>query len=192
MTRKIEYLPLSELKSDPRNPKAHDTATISQSVDRFGYVEPVAVDGRTGYIISGHGRVKVLTESQKAGDHPPDGVRAKDDEWLIPVVTGWSSTSDSEAAAALIALNQTTVLGGWVDDALLTMLDELALLENGLTGVGYNAQDIDDLRARLDELDSFQPLDTDDDTDRLDNIDARPCPKCGYDLANDPEDLRKR
>ena len=40
----------------------------------------------------------------------------------------WSSRSDTEAGAALIALNRTTELGGWVDeelDHLRELLDTL-------------------------------------------------------------------
>ena len=33
-------------------------------------------------------------------------------------MTGWSSRSDTEAGAALIALNRITELGGWVDEEL--------------------------------------------------------------------------
>jgi hypothetical protein len=37
---------------------------------------------------------------------------------------------------------------------------------------------------------AFEPIE-DDDT-KLDQLDAKPCPKCGYDIANDPEALRTR
>ena len=41
-------------------------------------------------------------------------------------MTGWSSRSDTEAGAALIALNRTTELGGWVDEELIRLLTDLA------------------------------------------------------------------
>src|SRR3546814_14174166 len=40
------------------------------------------------------------------------------------------------------------MLGGWVDDALLDLLDNL----DDYTGVGFTEDDTDDLRARLEEL----------------------------------------
>ena len=46
--RAVEYRPLSSLEGDPRNPKAHDVSTITASVGRFGYLEPIVLDGRTG------------------------------------------------------------------------------------------------------------------------------------------------
>lgn len=150
--RRIEYVPLDELAVDPKNPKAHDTGTITASIDRFGVVEAIVRDERTGYIVSGHGRHKTLTAMQERGDAPPDGVRADAGRWLVPVVVGWSSRSDAEAHAALIALNRTTELGGWADDALVELLGELAEQPDGLDGVGYFDSDVEDLQAKLDQI----------------------------------------
>lgn len=143
-SRRIEYRPLSELTPDPRNPKAHDLDTIDASIGRFGVIDAVVVDGRTGHIVSGHGRTKTLTAMRDRGEAPPEGVTftAAGDDWLVPVMSGWSSRTDAEAAAALVALNRTTELGGWVDDALLDILDELTEMgEDALTGVGFTAKD---------------------------------------------------
>lgn len=151
MTRKITHLPLAELKPDPRNPKGHALATIDSSVGRFGFLEPIVLDGRTGLIVSGHGRREVLAAMEERGDAPPDGVTVDGDgRWLVPVTTGWSSRDDTEAAGALIAMNRTTELGGWVDDSLLDLLGTLAAEPAGLDGVGYDTDDIDALRALLD------------------------------------------
>lgn len=156
MSRTIEHVPLSSLTAHPKNPKAHDTATIDASVGRFGYIEPIVVDGRTGMIVSGHGRTKTLLGMHERGETPPDGVQVKDGEWLVPVVSGWSSRTDSEAHAALIALNRTGELGGWVDDSLLELLDDLSGIEDGLLGVGYGEDDVENLRARLADIEGTE------------------------------------
>lgn len=145
--RQVEYLPLGSLKPDPRNPKAHNVDTIDASIGRFGYVESIVLDARTGFIVSGHGRTKALQVMQERGDTPPDGVTVNaKGQWLVPVVTGWASRSDAEAAAALVALNRTTELGGWVDEALLSVLDDLSQMDDGLVGVGYTDEDRETLR----------------------------------------------
>lgn len=154
-TRKVEYLPLASLTPDPANPKAHDTEVIDASVGRFGVIDNITLDGRTGFIISGHGRTKTLQAMKERGENPPDGVQVSEDgEWLVPVNTGWSSRTDTEAHAALIALNRSTELGGWVDDALLGLLDDLMEMdeEDGLAGVGFAEEDIEALRKHLDNL----------------------------------------
>ena len=66
--RTVEYRPLSSLEGDPRNPKAHDVGTITASVDRFGYLEPIVLDGRTGLIVSGHGRAATLRAMRDRGE----------------------------------------------------------------------------------------------------------------------------
>ena len=184
-SRRIEYMPLAELQADPRNPKGHDTSTIEASIDRFGYLEPIVVDGRTGLIVSGHGRVKTLTARRARGEAPPEGVVEQEGgAWLVPVVSGWSSRSDVDAAAALVALNRTTELGGWVDDALLGLLDGLAEEDDGLVGVGYTGGDLDRLRDLLDADDSEDGEDGDGDVFDADPslrgaIDVE-CPACGH------------
>lgn len=147
--RRTEYIPLDHLMADPANPKAHDTAAIDASIGRFGVIDQIVRDDRTGYIISGHGRDESLRRMRDRGDNPPEGIRLDaSGHWLVPVIVGWSSRTDAEARAALIALNRTTELGGWVDDALLELLDDL----DDFTGVGFTEDDTDDLRARLEEL----------------------------------------
>lgn len=147
--RRTEYIPLDHLQADPANPKAHDGDAIDASIGRFGIIDQIVRDDRTGYIISGHGRHEALRVMRDRGDTAPEGVRVDaGGHWLIPVIVGWASRTDSEARAALIALNRTTELGGWVDDALLDLLDNL----DDYTGVGFTEDDTDDLRARLEEL----------------------------------------
>lgn len=152
--RHIEHISLEELRADPGNPKGHSIEDITDSVGRLGFIEPVVTDGRTGYLISGHGRVETLTNLRNAGEPAPDGILVDPvtDEWLIPTVTGWESENDDEALAALIALNRTGEKGGWVDPQLLASLDRLAQREDGLLGVGYGEQDIEALRRRLEGL----------------------------------------
>lgn len=151
--RRVEYLALDELSPDPRNPKAHESQIIDASIGRFGMLDPIVKDERTGHIISGHGRQKALTAMHARGETPPEGVTVDGaGRWLVPVVTGWASRSDTEAAAALIALNRTTELGGWVDDTLLGLLDELSAVDGGLVGVGYDEDELETLRALVEGI----------------------------------------
>jgi hypothetical protein len=147
--RRTEYVPLDHLQADPANPKAHNVDVIDASIGRFGIIDQIVRDDRTGYIISGHGRDETLRRMRDRGDTPPEGIRVDaGGHWLVPVIVGWSSRTDAEARAALIALNRTTELGGWVDESLLDLLDNL----DDFTGVGFSEDDTDDLRARLEEV----------------------------------------
>lgn len=145
--RRLEYMPVTDLPDDDRNPKLHAEADLDASIDRWGYTEPVLLDERTGRLISGHGRKAALLRAQDAGQHPPDGIAVNDvGEWLVPVVRGWASRSDNEAAAYLAAANQLTMAGGWDDQGLLDLLDTASGNDLGLTGTGFNDGDMDVLR----------------------------------------------
>lgn len=144
--RSIEYVSLKKLRADPRNPKAHAGEAIEHSVGRFGFVEPIVVDERTGYIASGHGRVETLTRMRVDKKAAPSGVRVTSKgDWLVPVVKGWGSKTDAEAGAALIAFNRTTELGGWVDEALLDLLQEI----DDADGLGFGEDALADLEASV-------------------------------------------
>jgi hypothetical protein len=68
--RRLEYLPLDSLTPNPANPKKHTAATLDASVNRFGFVENITRDDRTGLIISGHGRADTLKAMRDRGGTP--------------------------------------------------------------------------------------------------------------------------
>lgn len=152
--RRLLLLPLDELVSAEVNPKRHDMETLDASLDRFGYVEPIVRDDRTGRLVSGHGRTASLLARRERGEPPPEGVEVDAaGRWLAPVLVGWSSKTDDDAAAAVVALNRIGERGGWEKDSLAALLADLADTELGLAGVGYDRADLDDLLASLQEGD---------------------------------------
>lgn len=155
--RWTEYLPLSGIKAAKRNPKLHGPS-IASSIERFGYADGVIMDERTGRLVAGHGRTENLTRMRDAGQAPPDGVQvdAETGEWLVPVQRGWSSRSDAEAEAFLLAHNKTTEEGGWDEEQLSASLKELASLEVKLDGLGFED---DELKALIDLEPSKGPSD---------------------------------
>jgi len=179
--RTLTYFPLAQLQADPANPKAHALDTIGESIGRFGYVEPIVLDERTGFIVSGHGRTKALRDAKGRGEAPPEGVQIGErGEWMVPVVGGWASRNDAEARGALIALNRTGELGGWDDEQLLAILERLSA-EDSLVGVGYDEDDLKDLRKLL----ADQP-DLDDVADDWDGSGMAPRPVEETIVLSDP------
>jgi hypothetical protein len=168
--RRTEYMDLEALAEDPANPKDHDLPLLGSSVGRFGFIEPMVLDERTGYLISGHGRRESLLQMRDAGEAPPDGVVTADDgTWLAPVTRGWSSRSDSEAHAALAALNRIGEKGGWNDATLLGLLDDVASTTEGLAGVGFTDTDVAVLR-RLAEAEAVYSIGISDMLDEFKQI----------------------
>ena len=145
--RRIEYMPLADVVPAARNPKEHDGAGIRRSIDRFGVAEVVLLDERTGRLVAGHGRIEALAEMERDEtiDTPPDGVvLGEDGAWTVPVVRGWSSRSDAEAEAYLVASNRLAERGGADERALAELLEELAD-QQLLDVTGYEQADLDAL-----------------------------------------------
>lgn len=151
MQRRIEYMPLLDIPAAARNAKDHNLTAIRASIETFGCVVAGEVDERTGRLVVGHGRKEVLTAMVTSGSTPPEGVRLADDgTWLVPIVRGWSSRSDADAEAYLIANNRTSEMGGWNEAMLTESLLAIQQADAGLLAVtGYTADDLADLDAAL-------------------------------------------
>jgi hypothetical protein len=123
MARTLEYVALDDLQPAQHNPKRHDLPLLDQSFQRFGYVEPIVIDERTGRMVVGHGRVEGLRRAHADGHKPPEGVDVADDgRWLVPVLRGWASENDDEADGYLLASNRLVEVGGWDLDMLADLL----------------------------------------------------------------------
>ena len=56
----VKYLPVSGLKPHARNPRTHSpkqVRQIAESIRKFGFVNPILIDGDGG-VIAGHGRIE--------------------------------------------------------------------------------------------------------------------------------------
>lgn len=142
--RRIEYVALSEIRAAEKNPKRHDAAGIEKSIGRFGVAELPLLDERTGRLVAGHGRINQLRAMRDAGQEPPDGVTVGDaGDWLVPVTRGWSSRSDAEADAYLVASNRLTERGGWDDAGLHALLASIGEVDPDLVAIaGFDDDDV--------------------------------------------------
>lgn len=159
-TRHILYMPLPEIEQAPRNPKRHDTDGIRRSVDHWGLVETPTLDERTGRLVAGHGRLEDLRARRDGGQDAPDGVQVDDTtgEWLVPVLRGWRSRSDTDAEAYLVASNQLTIKSGWDQQGLAELMHDLQEMDAELaTLTGFDEGEIEDLARATEvvDLDEF-------------------------------------
>lgn len=135
----IEYIPLKHLKKWPRNPKLHDGPGISESMDRFGFTDPITIDETTGKMVAGHGRLEQLIELKKTRSDPPANVIVTGSEWEVPVIRGNRFKDDAEVEAYLLSCNKLVEKGGWDEELLEAMLQVV-------TPIGF-----DEIMAELDE-----------------------------------------
>ena len=139
---RIEYFDFELVESWPRNPKDHDLHEIKKSFYRFGFIKPVLVDEGTKKLVAGHGRLRTLRILKDRGMQPPRGVVVVEDRWLIPVLRGVEFADPAEAEAFLLADNRLTEIGGWKQDILDSMLEEMVDVDGLLEGTGFNIADV--------------------------------------------------
>lgn len=131
----IRRVKLDELHLDPANVRVHDDRNLDAirgSLMRFGQQKPIVVDS-TGVIRAGNG---TYLAAKSLGWEAIDVVR--------------TNLSGLEAAAFAIADNRTSDLSTFDEAALATLLQSLRA-EDALEGVGFDAKEIDELLAQIDD-----------------------------------------
>ncbi|APB37967.1 site-specific DNA-methyltransferase [Heyndrickxia coagulans] len=131
-----EYNPRIDLKpGDPEYDK------LKKSIEEFGYVDPLIWNKRTGNLVGGHQRFKILKSN---------GITEVD----VSVV---DLDIDKEKALNL-ALNK--ISGGWDESKLATLLQELDESDIGIELTGFDESEFDEL---IDSLESQLPVEAEDD-----------------------------
>lgn len=135
----IQKIPVNKINPAAYNPRVDlqpgdpDYEKLKRSIDTFGYVEPLVWNSRTGNLVGGHQRFKILLGQ---------GVKDVD----VSVVD-----LDFEKEKALnIALNK--IGGDWDREKLGTLLDELIKMPDfDVTLSGFDIPEINELFDQLQE-----------------------------------------
>lgn len=125
---KIEYRVTADLVPYANNARIHSDKQVEQiaeSIRRFGWVEPVVVDGRNG-IVSGHGRVMA---AKKLGYE------------RVPVLEV-SHLSEDDKKALVLALNKIAQNAGWDHSLLATEFESLKLNNYDLKLTGFSETEV--------------------------------------------------
>jgi len=150
----VKYIDLDEIIEADNNPKDHDLGVIYQSINRFGFTNPIMLNESTGKLLAGHGRLQALKLIKDANEPVPDRIVEEDGRWMVPVIKGINIDNPAEAQAYLLADNRLTELGGWKNIDLIESLNEIMEKTGDLDGTGYDLEDIDTILRDL-ERDSF-------------------------------------
>lgn len=123
----LEVASLDAVRPHPRNPRQGDVGAISVSINENGFYGAIIAQRSTGYILAGNHRYQAA-------------IAAGADR--IPVQ--WVDVDDAHALRILLADNRTNDVASYDDAALAELLTELAE-DGGLTGTGYDGDDLDQL-----------------------------------------------
>ncbi len=127
----VAYRPISELKLDPKNPRAHSPKQLRQiarSIETFGFVVPALIDA-AGKVIAGHGRIMAC---QLLG------------RTEVPTIC-LDHLTQAQAKAFTIADNRLTEISAWNDQLLAQQLRDLSVenLDFSLEVTGFDMGEID-------------------------------------------------
>lgn len=126
---KIETLPLSTLQPYANNPRTHSKKQIRQiakSIGRFGWTNPILIDGEGG-VIAGHGRLEAARFLGLAE---------------VPVLR-IAHMTDAEKRAYIIADNRLAENAGWDRELLAIELGGLIGIDFDVTITGFATPEID-------------------------------------------------
>ena len=123
------YNPRRDLK-----PGDHEYEKIKESITNFGYVEPLVWNSRSGNLVGGHQRFKVLLE-----------------RGLEEVEVSVIDLPPEKEKALNLALNK--IQGGWDYQKLSSLLEELSQLPDFDVGItGFDSDEISQIFDRTTEF----------------------------------------
>lgn len=128
----IKTIPVHKINPAPYNPRIDlqpgdpEYDALKNSMKKFGYVDPLVWNERTGHLVGGHQRFKIIMEE-------------KPTEILVSVV----SLHDQDEKALNIALNK--ISGHWDENKLEKLLTELKDNNLDLETIGFTEEEYEDL-----------------------------------------------
>lgn len=149
----IRIIPIDRINTAAYNPRVDlqpgdpEYDKLRRSIESFGYVEPIVWNERTGNMVGGHQRYKIMVNEL---DHT---------ELEVSVV----NLDDQQERLLNLALNK--VSGRWDDEALARLLGELQEAGADLGLAGFGQDEIGDLVASLPDVPEVDPPVVEDDFD---------------------------
>jgi DNA (cytosine-5)-methyltransferase 1 len=138
INRTEERVHIDNIQPHPANPNDGDVAAIAESIRQNGFYGRIVVRDSTGKILAGEHRWRAAREVG-LGEVPIERVEC----------------DDETAMRILLADNKTAANAEREPEPLAGLLESLETTDDGLTGTGYDGDDLDSL---LDDL-SDEPVD---------------------------------
>ena len=162
----IEIRPIKDIriaKYNPRKISDGQLASLKQSIERFGFVDPVIVNDRTGILVGGHQRIKAAKEL---------GLKQ------VPVVA--VNLDETEEKALNVALNK--ISGEWDLDLLRGVLEDVQAGGFDLSLTGFTDEEWSAISG-LDFVPEFQSPDSSAKEINVDDFElGHKCPRCGFEF----------
>ena len=156
---------IDTIKPHPANPRQGDVGAIYESIDENDFYSRIVVQKSTGHILAGNHRWKAAKE-----------------HGMPEVPVDFVDVDDVRALKILLADNRTNDKADYDKNMLAQILVSVTDMEGGLSGTGYDGDDLDDLiRETGVVVPDFKPA-TFDEQDRLDQKKTKVCPNCRHEF----------
>jgi DNA modification methylase len=146
----IRKIPVSMINPAPYNPRIDlqpgdpEYEKLKRSIEEFGYVEPLVWNERTGNLVGGHQRYKILVNEQGAT------------EVEVSVV----DLDETREKALNLALNK--IRGGWDEEKLAQVLAELQENNLDVTLTGFDQEEISEVLSEYQNIEVEEPVQDDE------------------------------
>jgi DNA modification methylase len=145
----IRKIPVSMINPAPYNPRIDlqpgdpEYEKLKRSIEEFGYVEPLVWNERTGNLVGGHQRYKILVNEQGAT------------EVEVSVV----DLDETREKALNLALNK--IRGDWDEEKLAQVLAELQESDLDVTLTGFDQEEVTELLSEYQNIEVEEPVQDD-------------------------------
>lgn len=168
----IRVITIDQIKAAAYNPRVDlqpgdpEYEKLRRSIEEFGYIDPIVWNERTGNMVGGHQRYKILVNE------------------LGRTEVEVSVVDLDETQERLLNLTLNKVEGQWDDEALAHLLEELQAEAADLGLTGFDANEIESLIEEFteppeDQLGDFENRELD--TEEFDESQfGCKCPRCGF------------
>lgn len=133
MFGQVETVPIDSVQPHPRNARQGDVGAIVESIQKNGVYRPLFTDERTGNILAGTHTWRAL-KANGATDVKVIRITTRDEDHALRI---------------MLVDNRVNDLASYDDQALVSLLEELALSDVRLEGTGFDGDALDDLRMKL-------------------------------------------
>lgn len=169
----IRVISIEQINAAAYNPRVDlqpgdpEYEKLKRSIEEFGYVEPIVWNERTGNMVGGHQRYKIMVHEQ---GHT---------ELAVSVV----DLDDQQERLLNIALNK--VSGDWDEEALTQLLVDLQQDGADISLAGFDEVDLKQMIGEI-EIPQFEEGTADDQGD-LGVLDSKlvTCPHCGEEFERE-------
>ena len=163
----IQKIPINKLNPAKYNPRKDlhpgdpEYEKLKKSILEFDYIDPIIWNKRTGNVVGGHQRLKILKELGRT-------------EIEVSVV----DLDETKEKALNLALNKTG--GDWDLPLLKDLLQELDTGDFDIEITGFDEEEIERLMTQFSPIDLDEGDDGEDDEDNSKTV--YHCPKCGFEF----------